>query len=58
MRNTYLESEMRWFKYITLILNNQQPYEKVEQIIKRINNIYKISLIVKHDKLVNGQKDE
>jgi len=45
MRNTYLESEMGWFKYTTLILNNQQPYEKVEQIIKTINNIYKISLM-------------
>lgn len=56
---------MRWFKYTTLILNNQQPYEKVEEIIKTIHNIYKVSLmtvkkdilcVMKHDKLVNGQK--
>jgi hypothetical protein len=67
MRNTYLGSEMGWFKYTTLILNNKQAYEKVEQIIKRINSIYKVSLmtvkkgilyVVKHDKLMNGQKDE
>jgi len=23
MRNTFIESEMRWFKYTTFILNNQ-----------------------------------
>lgn len=57
---------MRWFKYTTLILNNQQPYEKIEEIIKTINNIYKVSLmtvekgilcVMKQNKLVNGQKD-
>jgi hypothetical protein len=67
MRNTYIESEMRWFKYTTLILNNQQPYEKVDKIIKTINNICKVSLmtvkkcilcVMKHDILVNGQKDD
>jgi len=58
---------MGWFKYTTHILNNQQPYEKVEETIKTINNIYKVSLItvkrgilcvMKHDKLMNGLKDD
>jgi len=66
MRNTYIDSEMR-FKYTTLILNNQQPYEKAEQFIKTVNNTCKISLmtvkkgflcVMRHDKVVNGQKDD